>query len=394
MAKCDELYKAVVAGEYDRLLTELYGAENLEKNRTRYYELLQAWGAIYGRPRKAKVYSIPYSVLLAGDGADVAVPTDIDLVVVIDENQTNVSRVRGTNYLGEDLVDQFQHGPYTVERDFAVAVFRGVEEAFRHFGLRKPKGIPLFSMDIYMDGQTLPGYGLSDPAHMAIAVAKFINDYSFDGQLTEKQLSDIVQYALANYVRIDSYATDVYATLGGKAVTGDFTDADAPVINEIDVDMCGRSMFMVNVGATDVNIADEEVDPRLDTFMTKLGKDIEQLTEKEFYTILADMADVDKEASLFLMDYYTQENFAEIYAANAVDGMGSPSVEYTVEDEKEALAGAAIWRCKPNEKYRSVLCCVADEAKEAFTQAMTKLYGEEAVTAVGLANHGTKVVMG
>ena len=104
------------------------------------------------------------------------------------------------------------------------------------------------------------------------------------------------------------------------------------------------------------------------------------------------MDEVDKEACLFLLDYYTQENFGNIYAANAVDGIGSPSVEKTVEDKSDALRGAAIWHCKVHQPYWMTLCCVADEAKDAFLAAMEKLFGEGCCIAVGMAKSGMEKV--
>ena len=70
----------------------------------------------------------------------------------------------------------------------------------------------------------------------------------------EKELAEVVQWAMANHIMVDSYATDVYASLRGKAVTGDFTDADAEVITEVEVDMKGNSLYVVIVGETDVDM--------------------------------------------------------------------------------------------------------------------------------------------
>ena len=110
--------------------------------------------------------------------------------------------------------------------------------------------------------------------------------------------------------------------------------------------------------------------------------------------MLGELADVDKEASLFLMDYFTQENFSRIYSANAVEGMGSPSVEATKEIEKESVCGAAtVYRKKVNKPYWMALCCVTADAKEAFTQAMEKLYGEGCLAKVNKAVGGARRVI-
>ncbi len=388
MVKSDALIKSLMEGEYDEILAGRYGADKVEMQRGRYVNLVTEWSTIYGRGRKCDVISVPYSILLAGDGADLAIPTDIDLLAVVDENQTNISRIRCVNYLGEDLVDLFQHGPYTLEADYTVAVIRGVQQAFKALGHKKAKGIFQTCYDMYIDGVTLPGQGLDEPSHLAMLTAYVINDTTMGGALNEKQLAEIVQYALANYVKIDSYATDVYSTVRGKAVAGDYTNADAEVITEKEIDMCGCGMYLVDIDTTDINIHDHEIDPRLDAFLEKLGKDVSDISEKEFYEILSGMEDVDKEAALFLMDYYTQENFGAVYAENAEDGMGSPSVETTLEDEKEFLPGAAKWHCKVNKPFWMTVCCVSDDAKDAFLTAMEKLFGKGCVDVVGMAKTG------
>ena len=158
--------------------------------------------------------------------------------------------------------------------------------------------------------------------------------------------------------------------------------------------MCGCNMYLVDVDTTNLDLPEEEIDPRLDAFLNQLDRDVEELSEKDFYAIVADMAEVDREACLFLMDYYTQENFGRIYAANAVDGMGSPAVEHTVHDEKESLPGASVWRCKANHPFWMTLCCVADDATEEFSRAMVKLFGEGCMMPVGPAKRAAGKVIG
>lgn len=380
MQKNEKILKAVMNGEYNDVLISYYGEDKLYDNKMRYEEALTVFGQIYDFKRNCRMYSVPYSVLLAGDGADVAIPTDKDFVCVAAENGTNISRVRCRDHLGEDNIDLYAHGPYGMESEFTIGVIRGVQQAYMEKGYRRIQG-----MDLYIDCDTLPGFGLDEPAHLATAVAYIINDISFDGQRTEKEIAEVVQWALANHIMVDSYATDVYSSLRGVALTGDFTDADNEVITEITPDLKGNSLYVVIVGETDIDMPEEEVDPRLDAFMAKLGGDIENLTEKDFYATLGEMEEVDKEAALFLMDYFTQENFGVIYAENAVDGMGSPSVETTKEIEKESVGGAVKWHCKAKGECWMVLCCVAEDAVDAFEATMKKLFGDECLEKLNVA---------
>ena len=398
MIQSQKCLDAIIDGKYDEFFKKYYGEDKLEYCQARFREALTAWSTIYGRDREVAVYSVPYSVLLAGDGADVSIPTTMDLVVVANVNNTNIARVRLSGFDGEDEVDLYQHGPYSDEDGKSISVIRGVEQAFLDKGYRK-----VLSVDLFITGDTLPEFGLDEATHLAVAVAKVINDFSFEGKLTEKELSEIVQWALANYVRIDSYATDTYSTLRGKTIVGDFTDTENPVISEIDVDMKGRSIYTADITGTDLEMHDHEVDEKLDALIEKLGINLdelddaelfEKLPEKDFYEKLASMENVDKEAALFMMDYYSQENFGVIYEANAAEGTGSPSVEETREDEKESAGGASQkWHCKPKFPYVLTVCCVADEAEDAFRKAIEHVYGEDCVEKLGIAEYPMHVII-
>lgn len=388
MKRLERIIKDMDAGEFDSLLHERYGDANFEMQKQRWHDAADFYGKTYGYDRKINAYAVPYSVLLAGDGSDIAMPTDMDALIMVSDNGTNITRLRCRDYTGEDNVDLYQHGPYTMETEFTTAVVRGVLQAFNHFKYN------VYGLDMYVDADTLPGSGLDEAAHLAMTLAYVFNDVFNDGKLTERQLAEAVQWTLANYVMVDSYATDVYSTLQGKVISGDFTNADAEVISDLDLDMCSCSMYAVNIGLTNVDVPEEEVDRKLDTFLAKLGKEPDSIEEKEFYSIFGKMEGRDKEAALFLMDYYTQENFAEIYAENAVDGIGSPSVERSLTAEKDSVGGAIKWHNKVYNPYWMALCCVKDNAVAEFKTAMEKQFGAGCVKAVTVCAKPAAKILG
>lgn len=388
MQKIEKIKDALTRGEYDEMLTGRYSREKLEKQKQRYLDAVTFYGNTYGWDRKAAFYCVPYSVLMAGDGADVSLATDMDALVIASESGVNVSRVRAKNYTGEDNIDLYQHGPYTSEYDFTDGVVRGVGQAFLHFGY------DAYGVDMYFVADTLPGSGLDEAAHMAMCIAYIYNDIFNAGKITNGQLAKIVQWALANYSGLDSYATDVYSSMMGKSVTGDFTNADAEKIEELSVDMQDCDIFTVNINTTDVDIPEEEVDSRLDAFIAKLGSEPDEMTEKEFYEKLAEMPRPDCEAALFVMDYFTQENFSRIYAANACDGIGSPTVERTLEARGESVGGAIKWHNKIYYPYWMTLCCVSRDAQPAFEKAMARLFGENHTEKLSTARQPAARVIG
>ncbi|MBQ5327069.1 MAG: hypothetical protein J6K80_07690, partial [Oscillospiraceae bacterium] len=65
--------------------------------------------------------------------------------------------------------------------------------------------------------------------------------------------------------------------------------------------------------------------------------------------------------------------------------MGSPSVETTKEIEKESVGGAVKWHCKAKGECWMVLCCVAEDAVDAFEATMKKLFGDECLEKLNVA---------
>ena len=313
--------------------------------------------------------SVPYSVLLAGDGADLAVATDLSGLYVIGEAEGECA-LAAKGYTGVATTSEKLPGPYQNESETIAGVLRGMVAAFKHYGYQTK------ALKIYADAPTLPGNGLDEPSHLAISLAYIFNKLANGSLLSEKRLSETVQWTLANYMLLDSYATDTYSSIQGKTLNGNFKSTEKPVISEVKLDMAGCGLYTVALGTTGVDMAEEDVDPRLDSLIVQLGREPDDMTEKRFYTKLCDMDDIDKEAVLFLMDYYTQENFEKIYSANAKGGAGSPSMGQSVDfkAEKSDIPGA-----EPEKAAWMQLCCVSDKAKDAFVAAMEKMFGKDCV---------------
>ncbi len=379
MQTVEKLHKSYESGEYDAQLIEFYGEENLERQRKRYTDALYFYGGTYGWSRKISMYSVPYSVFLAGDGCDVSIPTDIDALILVADNGTNVSRTRFRSFTGEDNIDTYQYGPYSSEYGIVTGMVRGAEQGFRHFRYRA------YGIDMYVDADTLPGIGLDEASHLVMAMGYAYNDIFNKGRLSNKQIADAVQWTLANYLPGDSHATDVYSSIDGKPMLGDFTNAENPTVKPIELDMLGCTMYTVDLGTTDVEIPDGEVDGRLDALIDRLGAQPDEMDEKEFYLKAGEIEDPDRTALLYLMDYYTQENFADIYAENTDEGIGSPTVETTVEPEGVTLGGAIKWHSRVYDPYWMTLCCVKEGVRERFVSSVEKIFGEGTVRKVSVA---------
>ncbi len=372
MKTVEKLKEKLEAGEYDRLLSERYGEENLLKQKDRLTEDLTFFGNTYGWARTVRIYSIPYSIILGSDGADLAIPTDIDLVALVSLNETNVTRMRIKDFTGEDNMDIYQHGPYGDEYERTMGVLRGIREAFAQRGNKI-----IYGLDIYFDGPTVMGIGLDEKSHLAAAIAYIFNDQSAGGKFTPRDLAEMVQWGLINYAATDAYLTDTYSTIHGKTLIGNFADMDHPEIGEPEnLDISGYEIYTVNTGATRLIPEEEMTRERNRKFARWLGKGPYEAGDTDFYPLLLEKESDDPEALVYYMDYYSVDNFSDIYYSNYVEGDGSPSLEPVLREKKPSTGGAAAkYHCKPYNYYNMVLCCVKKEVENTFLKACEMLFG-------------------
>lgn len=317
---------------------------------------------------------VPYSVLLAGDGADLSVATDMDGLFLVAENPDGEIHFTASGYNGVFTTDSKLTGPYANESETAAGVVRGVKMAFEHFGYKT------CGLDILANCPTVPGADLDEPSHLAICLCFIMNNMANAGMLSEKRLAECAQWTLANYMLLDSYATDTYSSIQGRSLRGNFENPEKPEIKPIDVNMSGCGLYTVDIKDTGVDLTEDEVESRLDALIDFMGVEPEEMDEKAFYKFLQKNGDdLDLPAVLYLMDYYTQENFEQIYSANGADGAGSPSVGQSLEfkAEKSGIAGIT-----PKTASWCQLCCVTDSARADFICAMETIFGKECV--VGL----------
>ena len=387
MQRVDKLQKLLADGSLDETFSQRYGAENLQKQKERFDAAISRFGKTYGFDRSVNVYTVPYSLLLSGGGADMALPLNLDAIAICVKNDVNVSRFQARAYFGEDNVDLYQKGPYEPEMDKTSGVFRGLQQAFRNFGFE------VYGMDIFLDADTLPESGLCDPSHLAITLAHIFNLVFNKGALSPLQLSKAVQWAVTNYCQSDSNPLCAMASIQGKALVGDFTNPELPIIEEVAFPVAKSKFVYVNTGLCTPDIPENEVDKRLDDFMARFDKALDSMTEEDFYTTLADLGpDCDKAAALFLGDYYTQENLSALYESCAQIGTGAPALEITVPINPTVLGGSSKWRSHIYKAYWASLCCVSEEALPAFTAAMTALFGENSMEIVAPAYSGAQLL--
>lgn len=384
MQKAETIYQYLMDGKYQSVFNALY-PQQTDVQIKRYQQALFRFAKIYGWDRKVCVYHMPYAIALTGEKADMALPFCLDAVAITATNNVNVSRLQARDYFGEDNVDLYQKGPWQQEASKTSGVLRGVQQAFRHFGFE------VYGIDIYIDADTLPESGLADPLHLATLLAQIFNLSFNDGKLSTQQLSLAVQWALANYCRIPCLPIASACCLNGRPLQGDFSDGVQEKLSDFTPNLQETSFYTVQIGATGLEIPDNEIDTRLEGFLSALDIALDPSQELTFYTKLANLGqDCDKQAALLVLDYFTQENLFALYDKNAFSGTGAPILEPSLAFNTVSLGGSSKWQNHIYHPYTLVLCAVNKAFEDAFNKAMQNLFGENCTNHLMIAENGFK----
>ncbi|MDR1891565.1 MAG: galactokinase family protein, partial [Oscillospiraceae bacterium] len=129
--------KAVLAGEYDGALGELYA--DLEPARRRFANALTQFAELFG-DREVALFSAPGRTEIGGNhtdhqrGAVLAAAVNRDVIAIAAPNSDHIIRVQSKGYK-MDVIDLNLLEPQESERESSPALVRGVAARFKELGL-------------------------------------------------------------------------------------------------------------------------------------------------------------------------------------------------------------------------------------------------------------------
>ena len=236
MPNAKELSNRILAGGWDGALKKLYGASYMAQ-RKRYADALEGFAQVFGAQREVRIYSAPGRTEIGGNHTDhnrgvvMAAAVDLDIIAVAACNADNVIRVKSKGFSGMDEVDITRLAPRADEQGRSIALVRGVAAGIAEAG-GKVGGV-----DIYTVSNVLRGSGLSSSAAFEVVLGAVLNGEFNAGQFSAIKIAQISQYAENVFFGKPSGLMDQMACSVGSAITIDFKDAAAPVVDKVPFDL-------------------------------------------------------------------------------------------------------------------------------------------------------------
>ena len=257
--KIADMKNALLAGELNARLTEVYGADALIAQQARYAKALDEFAALYGADRDASLFSVSGRSELSGNHTDhnygcvVAASIDLDIIAVASANEENMIRVKSEGF-DEDVVDIAAYTtPDPAKFASSASIIAGMSAQFVQNGLCTG------GFDAYTTSAVLKGSGISSSAAFEDMIGNILNYLYNDGKVDNVEIAKMSQKAENQFFGKPCGLMDQVACAHGGIVAIDFADPSAPVIRGVPFDITaeGYALCIVNTGGNHADLTDD-----------------------------------------------------------------------------------------------------------------------------------------
>ncbi len=286
-----ELIRAFESGTADKILTELYGAKNIERQKERYISAIEKFAELYGEDREVNAYSVAGRTEISGNHTDhnygrvIAASLDLDIIAVASPAAGSSIRVHSEGF-GEQKVD-FEAYSVPDEAKFGTSesIIAGMCAGF------KKNGHKVGGFDAYATSNVLKGSGMSSSAAYEDMIGNILSHIYNDGKVDNVEIAMLAQYAENEFFGKPCGLMDQVACAAGGIVGIDFADPAAPVIEKLDFDITGAgyNLCIVDTGGNHADLTDDyaSVPAEMKSVASHFGKKV--LRELDEETVIADI---------------------------------------------------------------------------------------------------------
>ena len=204
------LTQNIRSGLYDRLLSHLYGPENLEAQRRRYEQAVDGFIGTFGERDNLLLFSAPGRTDHGGTPTDhthgrvLAASVNLDIIAVVSAVPNPQIRIHSAGYPMDtvrldDLAVKF------AERNTSAALIRGTAARMSE------KNRAIGGFDAYTTSDVLKGSGLSSSAAFEVLNGTILNHLYNNGEISAVEIAQIAQYAENAYFGTPSGLNDKIA---------------------------------------------------------------------------------------------------------------------------------------------------------------------------------------
>ena len=259
--------------------------EDLEAQKKRYVEALEAFASLYGADREVYLFSVPGRTEVLGNHTDhnngkvMAAAINRDLIAIVSPAEGEI-RVKSQGY-EEDVVALCDAEKPEAFPDFSSASLIGGMAG----GFLK-NGYQIGGFVAYTTNDVLKGSGLSSSAGFEVMIGNILNHLYNGGSIDNAKIAQIAQYAENVYFGKPCGLMDQMACAVGGFVYIDFADKATPVMQPISFSLsdAGYALCITNTGGNHADLTPDyaAVPAEMKAVAAYFGKEaLRGLTEAE-----------------------------------------------------------------------------------------------------------------
>ena len=352
----------------ERLLTELYGADQVEEQRGRYRELLEGYRDKFG-DGEVKLFSSPGRTEISGNHTDhnhgkvLAGSINLDCVGVAAVNHSSKVKIVSTTFGQEFTVDLNNLAPSRRKsgtEDLVKGLLKGFQES----------GYEVGGFNAYITSNVISAAGVSSSAAFEMLLCSMLNTFFNEGRMDTVAYAHVGKYAENHYWDKASGLLDQMACAVGGLITIDFMEPSDPKVEKIDFDFGSQNHSLIIVqtgrGHADLSADYSAVPSEMKKVAEFFGKDYcSEITEKDVIDNLAEVRKYAGDRSVLRALHFFEEN-------KRVENMVKALKEerFDVFLENITASGNSSWKwlqnCYTNSSYQEQGITVALALTELF----------------------------
>lgn len=424
MANTTQLMEQLKRGDFDAALCHLYGddASVLEKQRKRYMDAVEEFGKRFDTARDVRIYSAPGRTEIGGNHTDhnhgvvMAAAVDLDMIAVVAQNDSTQVQIYSKNFERTDGVDVSCLTPQENEKGSSPSLIRGIAARIVELGGK------VGGFDAYTTSDVLRGSGLSSSAAFEVLVGEIFNAEFNDGRFSAVDNAKIGQYAENVFFDKPCGLMDQTACAVGSAITIDFKEPDAPVVDKITFDIAKHGFYLciTDTKGSHADLTDDYAAIRreMESVAEFLGKKVlRDVDEEVFFSKIAEIREkLGDRAVLRAIHFFADcKRARELYEAVADDRFddflrlivegGHSSFEYNqnaysikkpeeqgvalgVALSQRVLAGRGAWRLQGGGFAGTIQAFVPKDLLEQYRSTLEGVFGEGSCYVLNVRNYG------
>ncbi len=278
-----QLVTLINEGGIDSVLTELYGAENLDLQKKRYISAVKGYENQYGDSENLRLFSVPGRTEVSGNHTDhnhgkvLAASIDLDIIAVASRTDDGIIAVKSEGF-PEDVVKIADIAVDPAKYASSYAVIEGMCDGFVKHGYK------VGGFRAYTTSNVFKGSGLSSSAAFEVMIGNMLRTF-YGNDIDNVEIAKISQYSENVFFGKPCGLMDQMACAVGGFIAIDFKDPSEPIIESpvFDLTAIGYSLCIVDTGGNHADLTPDyaAVPAEMKSVAKELGAEVLRDLSKE-----------------------------------------------------------------------------------------------------------------